>query len=139
MRSFFELIGGEFLMGVVFFLVQSFIAFTFLEIINYIEHYGLHRRKMSNGKFERVTPEHSWNSNYFLTNMFLFQLQRHSDHHAYAARRYQVLRHHENSPQLPFGYATMFMVALVPPLWKSIMNPRVEAYYENEEDALGAH
>ena len=139
MGGFFELIGGEFLIGVVFFLVQSFIAFTFLEIINYIEHYGLHRRKMSNGKFERVTPEHSWNSNYFLTNMFLFQLQRHSDHHAYAARRYQVLRHHENSPQLPFGYATMFMVALVPPLWKSIMNPRVEAYYENEEDALGAH
>lgn len=139
MGGFFELIGGEFWMGALYFAVQSFIAFTFLEIINYIEHYGLHRRKMSNGKYERVTPEHSWNSNYFLTNMFLFQLQRHSDHHAYAARRYQVLRHHEGSPQLPAGYATMFMVALVPPLWKAIMNPRVESYYQNDPDALGVH
>ena len=71
--------------------------------------------------------------------MFLFQLQRHSDHHAYAARRYQVLRHHENSPQLPAGYATMFMLALVPPLWKAIMNPRVESYYQNDPDALSVH
>jgi len=71
-------------MGIGYFLGQSAVAFISLEIINYIEHYGLHRRKMSNGKYERVTPEHSWNSNYFLTNMFLFQLQRHSDHHAYA-------------------------------------------------------
>lgn len=133
---FFELVGGEFWIGVGVFFLQSFIAFTLLEIINYIEHYGLHRRKMSNGKYERVTPEHSWNSNYFLTNMFLFQLQRHSDHHAYAARRYQVLRHHEDSPQLPFGYATMFMIALFPPLWKVIMNPRVEAYYQDEGQQL---
>jgi len=96
----------------------------------------LHRRKMSNGKYERVTPEHSWNSNYFLTNMFLFQLQRHSDHHAYAARRYQVLRHYEESPQLPFGYATMFTIALIPPLWKAIMNPRVEAYYSEDPELL---
>jgi alkane 1-monooxygenase len=139
MGGFFVLLGAEFWMGVTFFFVQSFIAFTLLEIINYIEHYGLHRRKMSTGKYERVSIEHSWNSNYFLTNMFLFQLQRHSDHHAYAARRYQVLRHHEGSPQLPFGYATMFMIALVPPLWKAIMNPRVEAYYKNDDAALGAH
>jgi alkane 1-monooxygenase len=139
MGVFFALLGAEFWMGVAFFFVQSFIAFTLLEIINYIEHYGLHRRKMNTGKYERVSPEHSWNSNYFLTNMFLFQLQRHSDHHAYAARRYQVLRHHENSPQLPFGYATMFIIALFPPLWKSIMNPRVKAYYKHEDQALGAH
>ena len=139
MGGFFMLLGAEFWMGVMFFFIQSFIAFTLLEIINYIEHYGLHRRKMNTGKYERVSPEHSWNSNYFLTNMFLFQLQRHSDHHAYAARRYQVLRHHENSPQLPFGYATMFVIALIPPLWKAIMNPRVEAYYKHEDEALGAH
>lgn len=139
MGAFFMFLGAEFWMGVVFFFAQSFIAFTLLEIINYIEHYGLHRRKMSTGKYERVTPEHSWNSNFFLTNMFLFQLQRHSDHHAYAARRYQVLRHHENSPQLPFGYATMFMIALVPPLWKAVMNPRVEAYYKHDDEALAAH
>ena len=139
MGVFFEFLGANFWWGVGFFYLQSFVAFTLLEVINYIEHYGLHRRKMSNGKYERVTPEHSWNSNFFLTNMFLFQLQRHSDHHAYAARRYQVLRHYDQSPQLPFGYATMFSIALVPPLWKAIMNPRVEAYYENDPKALGAH
>lgn len=136
---FFQWMGGEFWMGVGYFLGQSAVAFISLEIINYIEHYGLHRRKMSNGKYERVTPEHSWNSNYFLTNMFLFQLQRHSDHHAYAARRYQILRHYDDSPQLPFGYATMYVIALIPPLWKAIMNPRVEAYYQDDKDALGAH
>jgi len=134
--GFSTLIGGEFYLGVILFFAQSFIAFTLLEIINYIEHYGLHRKQLSNGKYERVNTEHSWNSNYFLTNMFLFQLQRHSDHHAYAARRYQVLRHHENSPQLPFGYATMFVIALVPPLWKAIMNPRVNAYYQHETHKL---
>jgi alkane 1-monooxygenase len=134
--AFFEMLGSSFWLGVGVFFLQSFVAFTLLEIINYIEHYGLHRRKMGNGKYERVTPEHSWNSNYFLTNMFLFQLQRHSDHHAYAARRYQVLRHYDESPQLPFGYATMFVIALFPPLWKAIMNPRVEAYYQDEGQHL---
>lgn len=134
--GFFELLGSHFWLGVGVFFIQSFVAFTLLEIINYIEHYGLHRRKMSTGKYERVTPEHSWNSNYFLTNMFLFQLQRHSDHHAYAARRYQVLRHYDESPQLPFGYATMFVIALFPALWKTIMNPRVKAYYQAEHHSL---
>ena len=133
--GFVSLLGGEFYMGVLIFFAQSFVAFTLLEIINYIEHYGLHRKQLSNGRYERVSPEHSWNSNYFLTNMFLFQLQRHSDHHAYAARRYQVLRHHESCPQLPFGYATMFVIALIPPLWKAIMNPRVAAYYQPDEVA----
>jgi alkane 1-monooxygenase len=136
MGVFFSVLGAEFWMGVAFFFFQSFIAFTLLEIINYIEHYGLHRRKLPNGKYERVSPEHSWNSNFFLTNMFLFQLQRHSDHHAYAARRYQVLRHNESSPQLPFGYATMFVIAMIPPLWKAIMNPRVKAYYADDDTLL---
>ena len=128
----FELWGASFAFGVVYFVAQSFIAFTLLEIVNYIEHYGLHRKKMHNGRYERVSPEHSWNSNYFLTNMFLFQLQRHSDHHAYAARRYQVLRHYDESPQLPFGYATMVLLAIIPPLWKAVMNPRVKAYYQHD-------
>lgn len=123
-------------MGVLFFAAQSFFAATTLEVINYIEHYGLHRRELENGRFERVTPAHSWNSNYLLTNMFLFHLQRHSDHHAYAKRRYQVLRHYDESPQLPGGYASMFVLALIPPLWKKVMNPRVEAYYEGEMDQL---
>lgn len=122
--------------GLVFFLIQSLLAGMTLEIINYIEHYGLHRRVQANGRFERVTPAHSWNSNYLLTNLFLFHLQRHSDHHAYPRRRYQVLRHYDESPQLPGGYAAMFVLALVPPLWKRVMNPRVEAYYEGELDQL---
>lgn len=96
----------------------------------------MHRRKLENGRYERTGPEHSWNSNYFLTNVFLFHLQRHSDHHAYAKRRYQVLRHHEVAPQLPAGYAAMVVVALVPPLWKRVMDPRVRAYYQGEEHQL---
>lgn len=122
--------------GAAFFLGQSFFAALALEIINYIEHYGLHRRALENGKYERVTPAHSWNSNYLLTNLALFQLQRHSDHHAYAKRRFQVLRHYEESPQLPGGYASMYVLALFPPLWKKVMNPRVEAYYQGEMDQL---
>lgn len=120
-------------LGVLFFLGQSFFAFTLLEIINYVEHYGLHRRKLPNGRYERPTPAHSWNSNYFLTNMVLFHLQRHSDHHAHPKRRYQVLRHFDESPQLPTGYAGAVVLAMVPPLWFRVMNPRVEAYYKGEE------
>lgn len=122
--------------GLGYFLAQSFVAFSLLEVINYIEHYGLHRRKLDNGRYERTNVEHSWNSNYLLTNLFLFQLQRHSDHHANPKRRYQVLRHHDISPQLPSGYATMVVLALFPPMWFKIMNPRVEAYYQGEEHQL---
>ncbi|ADP98656.1 alkane 1-monooxygenase [Marinobacter adhaerens HP15] len=123
-------------LGALFFLGQSFIAFTLLEIVNYLEHYGLHRRKLENGRYERTGPEHSWNSNYFLTNVFLFHLQRHSDHHAWAKRRYQILRHHDVAPQLPAGYSAMIVLAMFPPLWRRVMNPRVEAYYEGEEHQL---
>ena len=131
--SFGVLIGWQ---GVLFFLAQSFVAAFTLEVVNYIEHYGLHRRVLENGRYERVTPAHSWNSNYLLTNLALFQLQRHSDHHAYAKRRYQVLRHYDESPQLPGGYAAMYVLALIPPLWKKVVNPRVRAYYEGEMDQL---
>lgn len=123
-------------MGALFFLAQGFVAAFTLEVINYVEHYGLHRRLRDNGRYERTTPAHSWNSNYFLTNIALFQLQRHSDHHAYAKRRYQVLRHYDESPQLPAGYAGMYLLAFFPPLWKRVMNPRVRAYYEGEMDQL---
>lgn len=123
-------------LGAAFFLGQSFIAFTLLEIVNYLEHYGLHRRKLENGRYERTGPEHSWNSNYFLTNVFLFHLQRHSDHHAWAKRRYQILRHHDVAPQLPAGYSAMIVLAMFPPLWRRVMNPRVEAYYQGEEHQL---
>lgn len=117
-------------LGLGFFIGQSIVAFVLLEIINYVEHYGLRRKKKENGKYEYVTHHHSWNSNYLLTNIMLIHLQRHSDHHAFPKRRYQALRHHEDSPQLPAGYATMTLLALVPPLWKKIMNPIIDKYYE---------
>ncbi|WP_223670780.1 alkane 1-monooxygenase [Kangiella shandongensis] len=116
--------------GLVFFLAQSFVAFTLLEIINYVEHYGLRRKKLDNGKYEYVTHHHSWNSNFFLTNILLIHLQRHSDHHAFPKRRYQVLQHHEDSPQLPAGYAAMTLLTLIPPLWKKVMNPIIDQYYK---------
>ncbi|MCX7165823.1 MAG: alkane 1-monooxygenase [Rhodocyclales bacterium] len=124
--------------GLLFFAGQSFVALTELEIINYVEHYGLHRRRLADGRFERTTHQHSWNSSYRVTNLFLFQLQRHSDHHAHPARRYQVLRHFDDSPQLPGGYAAMVLLALTPPLWRRVMDPRVEAYYRNELEQLAA-
>jgi alkane 1-monooxygenase len=112
-------------MGVVFFALQALGAATSLEIINYIEHYGLERRRLPDGRYERTTHHHSWNSNYLLSNLMLFQLQRHSDHHEHARRHYQALVHHDDSPQLPGGYSAMFVLALVPPLWRRIIDPRV--------------
>ncbi len=106
-----------------FFFLQSVVAFSLLELTNYIEHYGLERRQMSPGKYEKVLPIHSWNQNYLVSNAFLFQLQRHSDHHANAGRRYQALRHFEEAPQLPYGYEVMILVALVPRLWFRMMDP----------------
>lgn len=114
--------------GVAYFVAQGVFAACALEIINYIEHYGLERRRLHDGRYERTTPLHSWNSDYLLSNLLLFQLQRHSDHHALPRRRYQVLRHHADSPQLPGGYASMFLLALCPPLWFRIIDPRVEAF-----------
>jgi alkane 1-monooxygenase len=109
-----------------FFFSQSFLAFSSLEAVNYIEHYGMLRKEIAPNKYERVNPLHSWNSNHFISNLMLFQLQRHSDHHAYASRPYQVLRHFEESPQLPFGYPVMIIMALIPPLWFKVMNKRLE-------------
>lgn len=110
--------------GLVFFIGQSIVAFCELEVINYVEHYGLERKKTATG-YERVKPEHSWNSNYRLMNYFLLNLARHSDHHANASRRYQELRHFEEAPQLPGGYAAMVLLALVPPLWFRVIHPRI--------------
>lgn len=114
--------------GLAFFLAQGLAAAGSLEVTNYIEHYGLERRRGADGRYERTTHLHSWNSDYALSNWLLFQLQRHSDHHAYPKRRYAILRHHADSPQLPGGYAAMFVLALVPPLWHRVMDPRVRAF-----------
>jgi alkane 1-monooxygenase len=108
-----------------YFFAQSLIAITFLEVVNYIEHYGLLRREMSPGVYEPVDVTHSWNSSTILSNLILFNLQRHSDHHAEPGRRYQVLRHFDRSPQLPTGYAGMILLAVVPPLWRRVMDPKV--------------
>jgi alkane 1-monooxygenase len=113
--------------GLAFFLAQGLLAAATLEVINYVEHYGLERRKTDTG-YERTTHLHSWNSSYALSNAMLFNLQRHSDHHAYPKRRYGILRHFDESPQLPAGYPTMFLLALCPPLWRRVMDPRVEAH-----------
>jgi alkane 1-monooxygenase len=113
--------------GALFFTSQAVIAVSLLEIVNYIEHYAMVRRQLSDGGFTPVTPKHSWNSSNWLTNRFLFNLQRHSDHHYRPGRRYQTLRHHDESPQLPTGYAGMIVLAAVPPLWRRIMDPKVEA------------
>ena len=121
--------------GLAFFLAQGLAAAATLEVINYIEHYGLERRRGADGRYERTTPLHSWNSDYALSNWLLFQLQRHSDHHAFPKRRYAVLRHHADSPQLPGGYAAMFVLALLPPLWHRVMDPRARAFRERQASA----
>ena len=123
---FFAAFGG--VRGLLFFLAQGLIAAATLEVINYIEHYGLSRREIAPGRYERVTHHHSWNAPQRYTNWLLFNLQRHSDHHAQAKRRYQALVHHDDSPQLPAGYATMFVLALVPPLWRRVMDHRAVAF-----------
>jgi len=114
--------------GLVFFLAQSIIAMLFLEMVNYIEHYGLTREKLTNGSYEKVRLDHSWNASEYLSNCFLFELQRHSDHHAFPNRPYQVLRHYDHCPTLPTGYGGMILLALVPPLWRRIMDRRLNEY-----------
>ena len=98
-----------------------------LETINYIEHYGLRRNKTASGRYERVTEIHSWNSNHVLGRVMLYELTRHSDHHYKSHKKYQVLEYHNVSPQMPYGYPTSMVIALVPPLWFSIMNKRIPA------------
>mgnify|MGYP000861698134 CR=1 FL=1 len=115
-----------------FFVVHAVMGFSLLEVVNYLEHYGLERRKLDNGRYERVAPVHSWNSNHLVTNCFLYHLQRHSDHHTWPARRYQTLRNFSDSPQLPTGYAGMVLLAAIPPLWFAVMNPRVERFMRRQ-------
>ena len=100
-------------------------SFLLLETINYVEHYGLRRKKKSNGLYERVMPYHSWNSNHELGRIMLYELTRHSDHHYLASKKYQLLDHHDNSPQLPLGYPGSMLMSLLPPVWFWVMNPKV--------------
>ena len=118
--------------ALVFLVAQAVIGFSLLEVVNYLEHYGLLRQKLADGRYERCQPRHSWNSNHVVTNLFLYQLQRHSDHHANPTRRYQALRHFEDSPQLPSGYAALILVAYLPPLWFKLMDKRVVAHHRGD-------
>ncbi|WP_433562766.1 alkane 1-monooxygenase [Nocardia sp. CA-151230] len=113
-------------------LLQAVIGAGLLETVNYVEHYGLLRRKRPNGNWARCSPSDSWNSDRLVTNIFMFHLQRHSDHHANPGRRYQTLRSSEEAPQLPAGYATMILLALFPPLWRYVMDPRLLAHYSGD-------
>jgi alkane 1-monooxygenase len=111
----------------IYFILAALMGILLLETVNYIEHYGL-RRKMTNGTFERTLPIHSWNSNHAIGRLVLLELSRHSDHHYIASRKYQILRHHENSPQMPTGYPGMMLLSLIPPLWFWVMHRKIRHY-----------
>jgi alkane 1-monooxygenase len=110
----------------IYYLAAAFIGILLLECVNYIEHYGLSRHKTTSGNYERALPHHSWNSNHVIGRLMLFELSRHSDHHYMASRKYQVLRYHDNSPQMPTGYPGMMLLASIPPLWFRMMNKRIK-------------
>ena len=110
------------------FVAQALIAVSLLELVNYLEHYGLERRRRTDGHYEVVTPRHSWNSSRRLSNWFTFNLQRHSHHHAQVTRHYEALEHAADAPQLPSGYGGMMVIALVPALWRRVMDPRLAAW-----------
>ena len=119
------LIGG--ILGVLCFFIQAFIAVLHLEVVNYIEHYGLVRQKLENGKFEPTKPHHSWNANHHASNLLLINLQKHSDHHARPNKTYESLQSYDenDAPQLPFGYPLMVLISLIPVLWRKVMDPKV--------------
>ncbi len=113
--------------GLVFALATGVVGFLLLETVNYIEHYGLIRKKLPSGRYERVRESHSWNSNHVIGRIVLYELTRHSDHHYKSAKKYQLLDYHDISPQMPYGYPTSMVLSFLPPLWFSIMNSRIPA------------
>jgi alkane 1-monooxygenase len=122
-----------------FLVIQAVFGFCLLEVVNYIEHYGLLRQKLDSGRYERCRPEHSWNSNNVASNLVLYHLERHSDHHANPTRRYQSLRHFDDAPQLPSGYGLMIGLALIPPVWRKVMDHRVVAHYDGDVTRANIH
>jgi alkane 1-monooxygenase len=119
--------------------ISAVFGFTLLETVNYLEHYGLLRQKTPSGRYERCAPEHSWNSDHLVTNLFLYHLQRHSDHHANPTRRYQTLRSMSGAPNLPSGYASMIGLTYFPPLWRKVMDHRVMAHYGGDITRVNIH
>ncbi|MFV0382865.1 alkane 1-monooxygenase [Paracoccus sp. (in: a-proteobacteria)] len=126
--------------GLMLFVFQAFIAVWQVELTNYVEHYGLTRRHLGEGRYEHVLPHHSWNASHAASNWLLINLQRHSDHHYKPDRRFPLLQTYagDQAPQLPFGYPAMTFVAGIPPLWRRRMNPKVRAwrrqFYPDIED-----
>lgn len=116
--------------GLFLFATQAFYAIWYLELVNYIEHYGLTRKHLGEGKYEHVRPRHSWNASHRVSNWLLINLQRHSDHHYKPDRRFPLLQTYteDEAPQLPRGYPLMTVVAMIPPLWRRMMNPRVRQW-----------
>lgn len=106
--------------------LSGVIGFLLLELVNYIEHYGLQRKRLPSGRYEPVQPKHSWNSNHEIGRIVLYELTRHADHHFKSTRKFHTLRHFDEAPQLPFGYPMSMLIALVPPLWFRMMNGLVE-------------
>ena len=121
------------LLSLILFTIAALLGILLLESVNYIEHYGLRRRKLPSGNYERVQPWHSWNSDHILGRVMLYELTRHSDHHYLASRKYQVLRHLDEAPQLPAGYPAMIILSLLPQVFFKIMNPRVNKIMAQHE------
>lgn len=136
---FGALVAGFGLGIVPFLVVQAVFGFSLLEVVNYLEHYGLLRQKDDRGRYERCNPQHSWNSNHVASNVILYNLERHSDHHAHPTRRFQALRHFDESPQLPSGYGLMLGLAYVPPVWRRVMDRRVLAHYGGDVTLANIH
>jgi alkane 1-monooxygenase len=113
-------------------LINALYGSSLLESVNYLEHYGLVRQQQAGGRNERCTPQHSWNSDHLVTNLFLYHLQRHSDHHANPTRRYQTLRSFDDSPNLPAGYGALIGVTYFPPVWRRLMDHRVLEHYAGD-------
>ncbi len=113
--------------GLLFALSAAIVGFLLLETVNYIEHYGLLRKKLPSGRYDRVKEVHSWNSNHVVGRIVLYELTRHSDHHYKSSKKYQLLDYHDISPQMPYGYPTSMVLSFLPPLWFKIMNPRIPA------------
>lgn len=119
--------------------LQAVVGIWLLESVNYLEHYGMKRRKLDSGRYERVQPSHSWNSNNIGTNVLLYHLQRHSDHHANPTRRYQALRDFKEAPVLPTGYAGMIVLSWVPQIWRSVMDKKVMDHYDGDLSLANVH
>ncbi|MDN5203452.1 alkane 1-monooxygenase [Fulvivirgaceae bacterium BMA10] len=119
-----------------YFIGAALMGILLLETVNYIEHYGLRRKKVGDKRYERTKPQHSWNSNHIVGRIMLFELSRHSDHHYLASKKYQILDHHVESPQMPTGYPGMMLLSLIPPLWFYVMNPRAEKVNLRKEIAI---